>query len=120
MEQISRLILPSMILAHFEVTGIKEGINEKNQEPYIEITLEEKNEIPTGYNQEEYESKGFTQGTRIQDFPIRGKEVYLIIKRRRWRQKSREGKEIYNNYSFIAEGTKMTKELADFLKEASR
>jgi hypothetical protein len=39
-----------------------------------------------------------------------------VIKRRRWRNKANKSEEIHNDYSFIADGSKMTKELSDFLK----
>jgi hypothetical protein len=51
----------------------------------------------------------------IQDFPIRGKGVYLRIKVRRWRHKETH-KIIKRNFSFIADGSKFTQELSDFLK----
>ena len=42
--------------------------------------LEERNHLPKSYNQLEYQSKGFYQEKTIQDFPIRGKALYLNIK----------------------------------------
>lgn len=56
----------------------------------------------------------------IQDFPICGKAVYLVIKRRRWRDKATQSVEIKSDYSFIAEGSKLTVELSDFLKGTDR
>jgi hypothetical protein len=56
---------------------------------------------------------------KIQDFSLRGKAVYLNIKRRRWRHKEAK-KEIKSDYSFIAEGAKLTKDLARFLKGTGR
>jgi hypothetical protein len=50
---------------------------------------------------------------------LRGKAVYLTIKRRRWRHKETK-KEIRGNYSFLAEGSKLTQELSDFLKGTGR
>ncbi len=79
----------------------------------------EKNELPIGYNKLNYESKGFYPAKTIQDFPIRGKAVYLVIKRRRWREKQNRT-EIKSDYSFIADGSKSTLELSDFLKGTGR
>lgn len=76
--------------------------------------------MPPGYDPSQYESKGFYADKKIQDFPIRGKAVYLIIKRRRWRHKDRKDEIIYNDFSFIAEGLKLTKELSVFLKGTGR
>ena len=85
----------------------------------FEIHLEENNEILGTYDKSQYESKGFTELT-IQDFPIRGKAVYLKIKRRRWRHKERPREIIRNDFSFVAEGSGFTKELSDFLKGTGR
>ena len=59
---------------------------ELNSEYWL-IDFEERNEIPNGYDLKEYESKGFVESKLIQDFPLRGKAVYLRIKKRRWRHK---------------------------------
>lgn len=81
--------------------------------------MEEKNELPLGYTKTFYGSKGFYPEKTIQDFPIRGKATYLKIKRRRWRHKGTK-KEIRSDCSFIAEGSKLTQELSDFLKGTGR
>ena len=81
--------------------------------------LSENNVLPEGYSKEDYESKGFYIAKRIQDFPLRGKAVYLLVRRRRWRHKESK-EEIKGDYRFIAEGSKLTKELADFLKGTGR
>ena len=86
----------------------------------LQIELEEKNRIPEGYDSEQYESKGFYPIKIIQDFPIRGKAVYLAIKRRRWRNKTNKKEIIHNDYSIIAGGSKITRELSDFLKDTGR
>ncbi len=48
------------------------------------IYLEEKNSLPEGYDRTKYESKGFYKEKVVQDFPIRGKPLFLVVKRRRW------------------------------------
>jgi len=85
----------------------------------LEIHLEEKNNLPLGYLYSDYESKGFLPSSRVQDFPIRGQAVYLVIRRRPWRHKETK-KEIRSDYSFIAAGSKLTQELSDFLKDTNR
>lgn len=75
--------------------------------------------MPKGYTAEEYESKGFMESKLIQDFPLRGRAVYLRIKKRRWRHKTTE-KVIKRNFSFITDGSKFTQELSDFLKDAGQ
>ncbi len=111
--------LPEFLPAHFEVVKFFKSGNIETKKMEFEIHLDERNDLPSGYSKDDYESKGFLPATRIQDFPIRGKAVYLIIRRRRWRHKQ-TGKEISNDYSFIAEGSRLTKEISDFLKGTGR
>ncbi len=91
---------------------------ETRQEYWI-IDFEEKNQLPDGYRWEEYESKGFMESKLIQDFPLRGRAVYLRIKKRRWRDKQ-TGEIIKGNFSFMANGSKFTQELSDFLKDTGQ
>lgn len=107
------------MLSHFDLVHIKELGEVSSKKMIYQIHLQEKNELPDGYSKLEYESKGFHLAKTIQDFPIRGKAVYLIIKRRRWRHKQ-NGKVIQSDYSFIAEGSKITEELSAFLKGTGR
>jgi len=110
------LFLPKDLLLHFTITDIQSLCELKLKREIFHIYLEEKNELPNGYTKEDYESKGFYKAKQIQDFPIRGKAVYLVIRRRRWRKKDTKT-EIKSDYSFIAVGSKLTEELADFLKD---
>jgi hypothetical protein len=112
--------LPFGLLNYFEVMDFKELGNVRIKKDCFYLYLEEKNELPSGYNQSEYESKGFYETSTIQDFPIRGKAFYLCIKRRRWRSKLDKKKSIKGDYSFIAEGSKITIELSAFLKDTGR
>ncbi len=111
-------ILPTDLLKYFELEKVEELKNAEGKID-IEITLSEINNIPSGYDKSDYESKGFMPSKRIQDFPIRGKAVYLNVKRRRWRHKVTK-QEIQSDYNFIAEGAKLTEELSDFLKGTGR
>lgn len=111
--------MPSGLLNHFIVISINEQYSDKDKSWYFAIVLEEKNEILGDVIANDYESKGFTSIT-VQDFPIRGKAVYLTIKRRRWRHKQDPKKIIRNDFSYVAEGSVLTKELADFLKGTGR
>ena len=64
-------------------------------------------------------SHGFHKQTTIQDFPIRGKQVYLHIKRRRWLEKSTQTV-LQRDWDIVAQGTRMTNEFSAFLKALSR
>lgn len=112
--------LPSGLLDYFIITKVEELEEVSTKSKVLQIELEEKNQIPSGYDSSQYESKGFLPVRIIQDFPVRGKAVYLAIKRRRWRHKENKNDDIYNDYTLIAEGSKLTQELSDFLKGTGR
>ena len=110
------IILPEGVLDYFSITSTVELCDIISKEAYFEIVLEENNKILLDVDPSDYESKGFTEVT-LQDFPIRGRAVFLIIRRRRWRHKKDPQKIIRNNFSLVAEGSGFTKELSDFLKD---
>ena len=103
---------------YFIITDFQTLSNIETKQEYLIIQFEEKNDLPIGYSSIEYESKGFMESKLIQDFPLRGKPVFLKIKKRRWRNKY-TGSIIKRNFSFIADGFKFTIELSDFLKDTS-
>ena len=109
-----------LVLKYFNISKIEELEDGAIKGKRIQIDLEEINQIAEGYDSSQYESKGFTPAVLIQDFPIRGKAVYLLIRRRRWRNKKDKNEIIQNDYSIVAEGSKITKELSDFLKGTGR
>lgn len=106
------LLLPSFIVDHF--TFIRSNLKEE----HLDIYFEEKPD-PDLFKDRKVESKGFHNEIIIEDFPLRGKLVYLHIKRRRWRDV--ETKEsLQRDWNNIAKGTRMTEEFAIFLKEINR
>jgi transposase len=109
---IAHLILPSGILEYFTIIKVVQS------EESIHIYLEEQNIKPEEYSTVQLTSKGFFEEIKVQDFPIRGKEVFLFIKRRRWVAK--DEKIIFRNWELVAQGTRMTKEFAAFLKVIHR
>lgn len=111
--------LPEGLLAHFSITEVLILGQVSTKKMFFEIYLEEHNEILVDCDKSSYESKDFTEIT-LQDFPIRGKAVYLKIRRRRWRHKQDQKKIIRNDFSFVAEGAGFTRELSDFLKGTGR
>ena len=113
-------LLPEGLLEYFTITSVEELGDISTKRMVLQIELEEINTLPTGYDPSMYESKGFYPIKIIQDFPIRGKAVYLAIKRRRWRHKERKNEVIHNDYSLVADGSKLTQELSDFLKDTGR
>jgi transposase len=102
---------------YFEMTNYQELCSVQDKLEYIVVDFVERNELPNGYSFDEYETKDFMSSKLIQDFPIRGKGVYLRITKRRWWHKQ-TGAILKRDYSFMAEGSKFTAELSDFLKDA--
>jgi hypothetical protein len=112
-------LFPSELMEYFLISDFQTQCSLENKKEYWLIDFEEKNDLPNGYSALEYESKGFMEGKLIQDFPIRGRAVFFRIKKRRWRHKQ-TGSIIKRDFSFIADGSKFTQELSDFLKDGGR
>lgn len=105
------MILPQGTLEYFDLVRVY-----KDREG-LKIYLEEKNSPPEEYRKEVLHSKGFTPETEVRDFPNRDHKVILSIKRRRWEVQS-SGEIVTRNWDLVMSGTRITKELAAFLKGA--
>jgi len=106
---ILKLLLPEFLVDNFDIVKIEE-ISLR-----IDIYLEENKNIPLDFDENNFISHGFHKQVKIKDFPIRGKQVNLHIKRRRWLNK--ETKEVISkDWKLIAKGTRMTDDFAAFLK----
>lgn len=83
------------------------------------IYLIEKNVVPK--LPEEYRGRRvvntYLKSITIDDLPIRGRKGELIIKRRMWKLEGVE-RLLKRDIILCAEGTKLEKEFADFLKES--
>ena len=62
-------------------------------------------------------SYGFTTERVVQDFPLRGKPVYLHVRRRKWRDSSTGEIFSYSYDDLTAESSKLSPEFVSFLKE---
>jgi hypothetical protein len=87
--ELLKLILPVFLIENFNLTSFK------NSEENLHLYLEEKASVPKEFASVELVSKGFLDEITIQDFPLRGKFVYLHIKRRRWANKT-TGKVVFS------------------------
>ena len=106
-----QFLLPEFILENFELTSID------RPDGVFHVYIEEKNaDDPERKN---LRSKGFFPTITVQDFPIRGHQVFLHIKRRRWLN-TQSGKVVYRDWTQVGKGTRMTSEFAAFLKDISR
>ena len=82
----------------------------------MSLYLDEKHIVPPEHKNKQIVSNGFHSAVKIQDFPLRQKKVYLIVRRRKW--KDTETGNIYSrSWDLTAKGSSYSKEFADFLKE---
>ncbi len=113
------IFFPEDFLKYFTIVSFEFKKYDSSEKECMVIHFDEKNILPEGFSKEDYDSKGFLESKEIQDFPIRGKAVFLSVRVRRWQHK-KTNKIIKRDYTFIADEIKMTAELADFLKGGSR
>ena len=106
------LIIPEGVSDYFEMTHYSK------EEKRLDIFLEELNNTPEEYQGQKLVSKGFFEPITLQDFPIRGMQVYLHVKRRRWLNQDSD-KVVYRNWELVAKGTRITQDFAAFLKGIS-
>lgn len=108
-----KLFLPDILVDHFELTSSAQ------QGETLHLSFQEQNKPPVEHSSKTLISKGFHDEITVQDFPLRGKRVYLHIKRRRWTDKQTNDI-VQRDWSLVAKGSRMTDEFAAFLKEISR
>ena len=108
-----RYILPEEIFKYFTLNKVEQ------QAQTLHFYLEENNSIPSEYSDRRLESNGFHKESIITDYPLRGKPVYLHVRRRRWLDlDSKES--LSRNWETVAKGTGHTQEFALFLNELIR
>ena len=110
---ILELVLPEGVKTFFELKNHKVDSNS------IHLYLEELNVIPEGFIGQKLESKGFHSEITFQDFPLRGREVFMHVKRRRWLNHD-TGKVVSRDWSVVANGTRISRDFAAFLKQLHR
>ncbi len=101
-----KLLLPGVIYDYFEL------VHTEVSDIEVHLFLDEQHIPPKSVG---YESKGFSEQSIMQDFPLRGKPVYLHIRRRKWLEKS-TGEVVTKSYDLTHFGTQITAEFAAFLK----
>lgn len=111
--ELAKLLLPEILIDYFKLT--KHEV--KNGELHFYFT--ELNTIPEEFKGLKLSSKGFFPEATIQDFPIRGKNVFLHVIRRRWVEES-SNKVVVRDWLLVAKGTRITSEFAAFLKQISQ
>ena len=107
------LVFPAALKEYFEL------VSYTSEEDRLDFYLQEVNIPPSQYQAFKLASKGFYEEITIQDFPIRGSQVFYHIKRRRWLNEG-TGQVVFRDWSLVAKGTRITTEFAAFLKEIGR
>lgn len=111
------LLVPDYILEHFDYESVEtiSGV--------IRVHVVEKDDIhhyPKALlGNGKIVKDGYMNPIELQSYPTMGKEVFLYLKRRRWKLKG-STKGYFNTYDFYQEGMKATKEFGAFLKEINR
>jgi len=108
-----RLFLPQVLVDYFKLT------KHKKEGEVLHLYFEEHKEIPKEFSDLKLHSKGFHKELTIQDFPLRGHQVYLHIKRRRWIN-IETNNTVERDWNLVAQGTRITTEFSAFLKEINR
>ena len=106
---VANLLLPKVLIEYFELT------KHKIEGEEIHFYFTENNTTPIEFKNQKLTSKGFFPEATIQDFPLRSKQVFLHVTRRRWLNETKN-KVVSRDWDLVAKGTRMTKEFATFLK----
>lgn len=123
-EILAKCLLPTHMLEWFDLTNVEVKPKEQtatrdthSEEVSVNVVHLYLDENPlTPDNRVDLRPNGFTPAKTFHDFPIRGQEVLLHVRRRRWLDA--EGRNVMSEFDFIQESTRCSKELSDFLKEA--
>lgn len=109
--QILRTVFPPLITENFEFVDCQESENR------LDYWLDEREWLEReDYKKGSVHPYGFTPEKTIQDFPIRGRSVYLHIRRRKWLDRSTGEIFSYSYEGLSVEGTKLCPEFVAFLK----
>ena len=110
--QVLRTIFPEVITENFKFVNYEESAER------LDYWLDERGYMSReDYKKGTVREYGFTEERVIQDFPIRGKAVYLHVRRRKWRD-TEDGSIFTYDYDLTEEGTRLTPEFVAFLKGA--
>jgi hypothetical protein len=107
------ILVPSEILLSFEISQVIEN----DTELLIEL-IEKESQFPKPLEGKQVSLDGYMNATTLQHYPQMGKNYYIHLIRRRWKEKG-ESKSYHNDYSFTASGTMATKSFGAFLKRNS-
>jgi len=112
-EELLRTFLPAWLFDYFEVVQLEDRAES------LHVHLDEKKIVPKEFSTRRLISHGFDDAVTVQDFPIKGKAVYLHLRRRRWLDVN-TNEIISQKFEITHQGTRLTKEFVAFLKAANR
>ena len=110
LKELFRYVLPKELVDFFDLVNLQE------QEESLHLYLDECNIVPEEFQELSLLPNGFYEASTLKDFPLRDKKVVLHIRRRRWVDS--HGKSYSRRWDLAAEGTRYSKEFANFLKDA--
>ncbi|MBU1796922.1 MAG: hypothetical protein KKF21_00900 [Bacteroidetes bacterium] len=106
------LLAPGQISENFEIVRIEET------EKKIIIYFDEKEElVPDVLTGKDVVLNGYLNPVELQTFPLKDKAVYLLVRRRRWKERGEKEESFSNDYDLYRKGMKTTNEFGIFLKE---
>lgn len=108
--QVLKTIFPEEITENFEFVDYRESPDR------LDYWLDERGYMShEDYKKGTVREYGFEPECEIQDFPIRGKAVFLHIRRRKWRDVT-DGSVFTYNYDLTEQGSRLSPEFVAFLK----
>ncbi len=111
--QILSTVFPPLLTEYFEFVDYQES------EGRLDYWLDECDYMEReDYKKGSVHPYGFSPAKTIQDFPIRGRSVYLHIRRRKWLDRSTGEIFSYTYDDLSVEGTKLSPGFVAFLKES--
>ena len=105
---LAECLLPAHMLDWFDLKNVR--VEKKGDTQVIHLYLDENEQKPD--EREDLRPNGFTRESVFHDFPIRGQEVLLRVRRRRWLDA--DGHNVMTECNLIQESTLCSTELADF------
>ena len=109
---LAECLLPEHMLDWFDLKNV--FVEQKKETKLVHIYLDENELRPD--DRTDIRPNGFTRESVFHDFPIRGHEVLVHIRRRRWLDS--ENHNVMTECEFIQESTRCSTELTAFLKDA--
>jgi hypothetical protein len=112
-DELLRTFLPDWLFDYFEVVKLDQGSES------LHIHLDEIKIVPPEFSNRQLIAHGFTDSVTVQDFPIKGKAVYLYLRRRKWLDVN-SNEVLSRKFDIVHHGTRLTKEFVSFLKATNR